>query len=537
MSAANSIGSIGSASAAASCPTCGVNVEAAFSKIDTARRKLQLRQETLQTEQALLKADKRNFKRRLQAAKAAAANSQITSERVQAESAITEQAAKRKYQEYQKQLELGSEKQKESERQHQQEIESLKKEFEELRVVDLQKQEKDEIASPSGPKIELGNADADADYRIQIDILQQELETKESALESCEMQLLELERDRDDGYTNSNNTSNTGDCDDLENGADSYHNDKQRCLDCNRLEQKLQLAEQDLDELRVTKETEESRLSCLVTDLNEKVLEATSTNNELTRLREELEEMKAQEQEGKSTIAAQKQQLEELTETNRTMLDRQQFRDAASAQSSGDCDNTNTSTAQSQIQRPSEPDETTHRHVMEFEWHGPKEAGVYTGWLIRSTDNPDGPGTLRVDDGAVYDGDWKDGKRHGQGVLATLDGDIYRGGWCEGAYYGYGVFVWSDGRLYRGDYNLNGERHGNAIMTWPYGAHYQGEYAHDKRNGQGTYVYADGRCYMGEYRDEKPHGYGQLKAADGTIIYDGAWEFGEYLGHEKKSKS
>jgi hypothetical protein len=32
---------------------------------------------------------------------------------------------------------------------------------------------------------------------------------------------------------------------------------------------------------------------------------------------------------------------------------------------------------------------------MEFEWHGPKEAVVYTGWLIKSTDNPDGPGSLR----------------------------------------------------------------------------------------------------------------------------------------------
>jgi hypothetical protein len=55
--------------------------------------------------------------------------------------------------------------------------------------------------------------------------------------------------------------------------------------------------------------------------------------------------MKAQEQVGKSTIAAQQQQLEELTETNRAMLDQQQFRDTVPAQSSGNCDNTNTKTA------------------------------------------------------------------------------------------------------------------------------------------------------------------------------------------------
>jgi hypothetical protein len=258
MSAANSIGSIGSDSANvdASCPTCGVNVE----DVEAARCKLQLHQETLQTEQALLKADKRNFKRRFQAAKAAAANSQITSERVQAESAITEQAAIRKHLEYQRQLELGSEKQKESEKQHQQEMHSLKQEFKELGVVALQKPEKDEIASPSGQNKELGNADADADYRIQIDILQQELETKESALESCEMQLLKLERNRNDGYKMNSNSSNGDDSESAD--SSSYHNHK-RCLNCNRLEQKLQLAEQDLDDVKVTKETEESQLSCL----------------------------------------------------------------------------------------------------------------------------------------------------------------------------------------------------------------------------------------------------------------------------------
>jgi hypothetical protein len=136
-STTGSIGSGASTSGASTssppCPTCGVNVEAAFSKIDIARRKLQLRQETLQTEQALLKADKRNFKRRLKAAKLAAANSQIQVERIQAEAVASEQAAKRKHQEYQQQLEeVGSEKQKESEKQHQQELQFLKQEIEEL---------------------------------------------------------------------------------------------------------------------------------------------------------------------------------------------------------------------------------------------------------------------------------------------------------------------------------------------------------------------------------------------------------------------
>jgi hypothetical protein len=561
-STTGSIGSGASTSGASTssppCPTCGVNVEAAFSKIDIARRKLQLRQETLQTEQALLKADKRNFKRRLKAAKLTAANSQIQVERIQAESVASEQAAKRKYQEYQQRLEaIGSEKQNESERQHQQELQFLKQEIEEL--VSLQKQEKGDesnnansnngtgtgietsaTASPSESKQEL------TDCRQQIDRLQRELENKESALESCEMQLFELERERDDGYSNNNNNNNHGGDDNSENGdssgdggySNSHHN-ATICFNCNRLAPKLERAEEDLAALRIAKETEESRLSGQVTELREQAL-ALKTNqverpsqeatNELQRLRDELKEYKTLEQDNESTIALQKQQLEELMLSNKALLDQQQFRVAVVDHDIDDKNNINGDAALGAIQqRPPEPDEETHRHVMEFEWHGPKEAGVYTGWLLKSTGNPDNSGTLRLEEGDVYDGNWKDGKQHGHGVFVTLDGDIYNGGWNEGLYHGYGVFVWSAGKVYRGDY-VNGERHGRAVMTWPYGANYQGEYANDKRNGQGIYVYADGRCYTGEYRDERCHGYGQLKATDGTIIYDGAWEFGEYLG-------
>ena len=53
------------------CRSCGVDVKAAYDQIETARRKLTLVQEKVTLDQELLKQDKRNFKRRLQAAKAA----------------------------------------------------------------------------------------------------------------------------------------------------------------------------------------------------------------------------------------------------------------------------------------------------------------------------------------------------------------------------------------------------------------------------------------------------------------------------------
>jgi len=80
-------------------------------------------------------------------------------------------------------------------------------------------------------------------------------------------------------------------------------------------------------------------------------------------------------------------------------------------------------------------------------------------------------------------------------------------------------------------YNEHGERHGPGVSTWPYGASYRGNFVKDKRNRpDGTYVYADSRCYTGSYRDDRPHGYGVLRTADGAVIYDGMWELGEFIG-------
>ena len=128
------------------------------------------------------------------------------------------------------------------------------------------------------------------------------------------------------------------------------------------------------------------------------------------------------------------------------------------------------------------------------------------------------------------DGEWSNGEFHGYGVYATIDGDLYSGKWSMGKRNGQGVQVWSDGRIYQGTFR-NDDRHGDGVMTWPYGAHYTGQFECDKRNGKGSYTYADGRYYVGHYQDERPHGYGVLKTSiDGTILYDGMWRLGEFLG-------
>ena len=129
---------------------------------------------------------------------------------------------------------------------------------------------------------------------------------------------------------------------------------------------------------------------------------------------------------------------------------------------------------------PSSALNTSGRLALEEEWLGENLEGIFTGYLDENG-QPNGSGTLRAEDGSVYDGEWKSGTRSGVGVFATIDGDVYRGDWFGDVYHGTGVLIWSDGRVYRGGW-LHGKRHGKAIMTFPHGATYQGEYEEVSRN-------------------------------------------------------
>ncbi len=44
-----------------------------------------------------------------------------------------------------------------------------------------------------------------------------------------------------------------------------------------------------------------------------------------------------------------------------------------------------------------------------------------------------------------YEGDYKDGKRHGRGVYVGANGDRYEGDWKDGKAHGRGVEMWADG--------------------------------------------------------------------------------------------
>jgi len=85
-----------------------------------------------------------------------------------------------------------------------------------------------------------------------------------------------------------------------------------------------------------------------------------------------------------------------------------------------------------------------------------------------------GNGVLFWKDGATYEGEFLNGRRHGRGK--QVEGPVtHEGEWVEGEMTGTGSSMCSDGTMYQGDY-LKGDWHGKGNITWPDGFNYNGEW-------------------------------------------------------------
>ena len=113
-----------------------------------------------------------------------------------------------------------------------------------------------------------------------------------------------------------------------------------------------------------------------------------------------------------------------------------------------------------------------------------------------------------------YEGDFKDGKRHGQGTYTWNNGDKYTGEWKDGKLNGYGTFTWKETRVgymykYEG-YFVNDQRHGKGTAYFVGGDTYSGNWKNGDRTGYGTYTWKDGGKYEGYFVNGKLHGNGTM---------------------------
>ena len=65
------------------------------------------------------------------------------------------------------------------------------------------------------------------------------------------------------------------------------------------------------------------------------------------------------------------------------------------------------------------------------------------------------------------------------------------------------TFTLPDRQKYEGEWK-DGKRHGQGTFTFPDGRKYVGEWKDGKRDGQGTHTLTDGRKFVREWKDGKP---------------------------------
>lgn len=81
--------------------------------------------------------------------------------------------------------------------------------------------------------------------------------------------------------------------------------------------------------------------------------------------------------------------------------------------------------------------------------------------------------------GIKYEGEWKNGLRHGRGTLAYPDNYTYVGEWENNRMHGQGIKTFSNGSRYEGKWK-NGHQHGHGIFINPnIGRKYKGEWKTD----------------------------------------------------------
>ena len=77
-------------------------------------------------------------------------------------------------------------------------------------------------------------------------------------------------------------------------------------------------------------------------------------------------------------------------------------------------------------------------------------------------------------DGHIYDGKFKNWRKHGEGKMTYRNGDIYTGVW--------------DGHK------------GTGTIAYTDGSSYEGEFLKDRKDGEGTYKLPSGNTYTGTYK-------------------------------------
>lgn len=129
-----------------------------------------------------------------------------------------------------------------------------------------------------------------------------------------------------------------------------------------------------------------------------------------------------------------------------------------------------------------------------FAQHGPVSPPASVSPIVA---NSTGKGTIRAPDG-LYEGEIKNGKRHGKGVFTFNAGDRYEGDFVDDIMTGRGIVTTKDGSRFEGEVRQGNIT--NGVLLRPNGTRYDGEFIERRPGGRGILTLADGTRYEGTFR-------------------------------------
>lgn len=113
---------------------------------------------------------------------------------------------------------------------------------------------------------------------------------------------------------------------------------------------------------------------------------------------------------------------------------------------------------------------------------------------------------------STYQGDYKNGLKHGEGVFTDTNGGTFTGEFIDGALH-KGTYVGTE-FTYSGIFKDGLKSEG--VETYPDGSQNVGEYKDSFWYGQGAYTSSEGDTYVGIYENGLCDGQGVFKFSDGT---------------------
>ncbi|MEM6722968.1 MAG: hypothetical protein AAF598_02960 [Bacteroidota bacterium] len=116
-----------------------------------------------------------------------------------------------------------------------------------------------------------------------------------------------------------------------------------------------------------------------------------------------------------------------------------------------------------------------------------------------------------------YNGEFKNGKYHGEGTMKFPDGSVYTGAWEHGTQQGWGHFMWADGNEYEG-YFKRGKMDGEGTFYWADGTDYHGSFKRGFMHGIGKLTMANGNVFEGQMENGFRNGPGKVTLSNGIII-------------------